>query len=101
MIDDTSADAARADESRTRRLKHEASGSITTTIVIAIAEMEGVDPTEMEPLYGSVDPALLEAVCSDEGQVTGDVVFTYRGYRVTVDSDGGTLIRPATTGHPG
>lgn len=95
MIDEGSVDAARADGYRTRRLRHEGSGSVATTIVLAIAEIDGVDPTEMEPLYGAVDPELLEALCDDDRQMSGDVMFTYRGHRVTVDTDGTIVVAPA------
>lgn len=101
MIDDTPVDDVRTDGSRTRKIRYEGDGSIATTIVLEIAGMEGTDPTEMEPLYGAVDPELLEALCADDRQVSGDVMFTYRGHRVTVVSDGGILIRREENGDPG
>lgn len=98
MLNNTPADGARTDGSRTHRLQHEGGGTIATTIVLAIAEIDGVDPTEMEPLYGSVEPELLEALCEDDRPISGDVMFTYRGHRVTVDSDGGILVRQTVNG---
>lgn len=99
MIDNP-VDGARADGSRARRFRHDGDGSIATTIVLAVAELDDADPTEMEPLYGSVDPDLLNALTTDDRPVSGDVMFTYRGYRVTVDSDGGILITRPADGDP-
>lgn len=96
MIDETPLDRAWTDGSRVRRLRHEGPGSVATTIVRAIADLDGVDPTEMDPLYGSVDPDLLQALLDDDRRVTGDVMFTYRGYRVTVGTDGDIVITEAS-----
>lgn len=96
MIDETPVDGARTDGSRTRRIDHDGTGTVASTIVLAIAEMDGVDPTEMEPLYYSVDPDLLDALYNDDRQITGDVMFTYRGHRVTVDNEAGIVVTPAS-----
>lgn len=96
MIDNTPIDDSRTDGSRSRRVQYDGSGSIATTIVLAIAEIDDADPTEMEPLYGSVDPELLNSLVNDDRGISGDVMFTYRGYRVTVDSDGGIVVTPAS-----
>lgn len=101
-IDETAVDGAHADGSLTRRFQHDGPGSVATTLVLAIAEIDGVDPTEMEPIYHSVDPDLLDALCGSDRQMTGDVMFTYRGYRVTVDSHGGIVVeRAAEQDRPG
>lgn len=87
MTDDTHPDL------ETHRVQHHRQEPVTTTVVLAVAELDGVDPTAMEPLYEAVDPALLEAL-DGGGPVSADVTFDYRGYRVTVDSDGGVAVVP-------
>lgn len=91
MIDDTRPDGDR--RTGTFRFQHDGEGSISTSVVLAIAELDGVDPTEMELLYAAVDPDLLDAVHRSDRPDAADVAFDYRGYRVTVDSDGGIVVR--------
>ena len=71
-------------------------GGLTPTIVTAVAEAEGVSPMEVQspPLYEVLDTAALEAALFPagrsehvpEGNVSTE--FMYRGYRITVRSDG-------------
>jgi hypothetical protein len=69
---------------------------LTTAIVFAIAEAEGVSPTEVKSpsLYESVDVAAIEDTFfgPDFGEVpqqgTGTIEFHYRQYLVKVKSDG-------------
>lgn len=95
MMDDGSTDGLQTEGPRTHRFQHQGDGLVATTVALAVAEVDDVDPTAMEPLYGAVDPGLLERLTDGGRQLTGDVMFTYRGYRVTVDSDGGVLLAPA------
>lgn len=58
---------------------------ITHEILTAVAEREGVAPTDLdEPLYGVVDPDALESLFRTG---TGTVTFSYLGYEVVVHSD--------------
>lgn len=91
---DGSGEGGRSDE-RTHRFQYDGEGSITSTIVLAIADLDGVDSAEMEPLYSAVDPGLLDAIEQADGSVSADVMFTYRGYRVTFDSDDNIVISPS------
>lgn len=69
---------------------------LTSTIIVAIAEAEGVAPSEikMPPLYDVVDVAALEAAffgsATNEGadHVHRLAEFMYRGHRVVVRTDG-------------
>lgn len=62
------------------------SASLTADIVNKIAEMEGVDPTNLnQPLGKVIDPEALERVTQFDA---GHVEFDYAGYRVTVSTDG-------------
>ncbi|WP_254271600.1 HalOD1 output domain-containing protein [Haloarcula marina] len=71
-------------------------GELTTAIVYAIAEAEGVSPSEVKspPLYDTVDvPAIENAffgptVVGESRQSVGSVEFQYTEYLVKVRSDG-------------
>jgi len=71
-------------------------GELTTAIVYAIAEGDGVSPSEVKapPLYESVDvPAIEDAffgqdVTGESRQGVGTVEFQYTEYLVKVRSDG-------------
>lgn len=73
---------------------------LTTVIVEAVADVEGVAPTEVSspPLYEVVDVPAIEdgffgrKVADDRRDSTGSVDFRYRGVRVTVTSDGWVTI---------
>ena len=59
----------------------------TTTVVNAVAETKGIDATELEPLYESIDTdALNELLDSPKSQI--DVTFKYGEYLVEVTTDG-------------
>ncbi len=66
-------------------------------IINAIAEREGVEPTEIEPpeyeaLYDVLNPEALDALFAPREDGTprssGRVTFSYCGYDVVVTSDG-------------
>ena len=79
-----------------RHYEPDGHGGLTTAIVHAIAEAEGVSPSEVKspPLYESVDvPAIEDAffwpdVSEESRQGTGTVEFQYTDYLVKVRSDG-------------
>ncbi|KAB1188656.1 MULTISPECIES: HalOD1 output domain-containing protein [Haloferax] len=66
-----------------------------TDVVRAVAEREGVDPTNLEPrLYDVINPDALDtllATATTDAQSPIIVRFEYAGYTVVVDSDG-TLV---------
>lgn len=69
---------------------------LTTVVIEAVAAAEGVDPPSIKspPLYEVVDTAALEAtffgprVADERRAAVGNATFHYRGFRVTVRSDG-------------
>lgn len=63
-----------------------------SAVVDAVAEREGVDPTDLPPLYDAIGPDVLEVL--HEADADGDqrVTFEYSGYRVTVSSDGSIVL---------
>lgn len=75
-------------------------GGLTSTIVSAVADAEGVRLTDVEdpPLYEVLDTAALEAAFFSSGDprylYDADVSteFMYRDYRIVVRSDGWVLV---------
>lgn len=62
---------------------------LSRKVVEAVADAEGVDPTELEvPLYAAVDSDALDALFREDGNAIARVQFTYYGYRITVEGDG-------------
>ncbi|MDQ2048949.1 HalOD1 output domain-containing protein [Natronolimnohabitans sp. A-GB9] len=79
--------------------------SVCYEVIAAIAEREGVDPTEIEPpeydaLYDVINPEALEALFAprEDGtsRGTGRVEFEFSGYHVVVTSDGDVDVREET-----
>ncbi|ARS88717.1 HalOD1 output domain-containing protein [Natrarchaeobaculum aegyptiacum] len=71
--------------------------SLSFEVIAAIAEREGVDPTDIEPptyeaLYDVINPEALDSLFAprEDGtpRSTGTVEFLFCGYHVTVSSDG-------------
>lgn len=60
--------------------------TVTEKVVYAVANAEGMSPTELRPLVTVIDPDALERLFRDP---TGNaaVEFTYQGYQVRVSSD--------------
>ncbi|MFC7143249.1 HalOD1 output domain-containing protein [Halosimplex aquaticum] len=79
-----------------RQYEHNGQGELTTAIIYAIAEADGVSLSEVKspPLYDSVDvPAIEKAFfgpngAGDSRQGVGTVEFQYSDYLVKVQSDG-------------
>ncbi|ELY55414.1 hypothetical protein C491_16912 [Natronococcus amylolyticus DSM 10524] len=79
-------------------------GELTTAIVFAVAEAEGVSPSEVTspPLYDSVDVAAIEDAFfgseseSEPRRGAGVVEFRYVDYLLKVRSDGWILVCEST-----
>lgn len=61
-------------------------------VVDAVAEREGVDATDLPPLYDSIEPDVLETVTQSNGESGQTVTFEYYGYTITLDADGTIVI---------
>lgn len=72
-------------------------------VVSAIAEADGVDETELPPLFHAVDPDALDALFrpgrreATESRGSGTVTFGYHGYEVSVSADGTVQVEEKTT----
>ena len=64
----------------------------STAVIELIAEESGQDPTELDPLYESVDPEALDRLISSDGMNPHDhtlaVSFSYNEYTVVIQSKG-------------
>jgi len=77
--------------------------SASEAVIDRIADVEGVDATELTPLYDVIDPDALDALVerSDSSGSPLTVDFSYHGYDVTVtgsgvvDVDHPTPVRPS------
>lgn len=59
-------------------------------IVMAMAAIRDVEPTELDPLYEAVDPERLDSFLRVEGDVVDAVTleFSYHGHSIRAHSDG-------------
>ncbi|GAB3664149.1 HalOD1 output domain-containing protein [Halopiger thermotolerans] len=71
--------------------------SLSFAIISAVAEREGVDPTDIEPpeyeaLYDAINPEALDSLFAPRtdgtARTAGRVEFSYCDYHVVVTSDG-------------
>jgi len=65
--------------------------SLSETVVTALANFEGVEATEMDPLYEYIDPDALEELFETTGdgfRADGRVSFTVNNNQVTIHSHG-------------
>ncbi|RBI62119.1 HalOD1 output domain-containing protein [halophilic archaeon] len=71
---------------------------LSTTVMTAVAEAMDEDPTEMDPLYDRFDPDALDCLFRPMADgvppAGGHVSFTFKGYRVFIQSDGHIAIHP-------
>lgn len=73
------------------------SETLSTAVITAVAEHEGVDPTELDSrLYEVIDPDALDALFSGQRNDTGSPIarltFSFNGSEVHVTSDGGVWV---------
>ena len=58
------------------------------TIVTTVAEEEGIDPLELEPLHNSLETDALERLVGGDSSNDLRIRFQYHGYEITVSNDG-------------
>ncbi|PGF16416.1 hypothetical protein CP556_10000 [Natrinema sp. CBA1119] len=67
------------------------------TVIDLVAQADGADPLETEPLYHAIDPDLLDSLPDADG--FSRLEFSYQGYTVSVtDGTDGVEISLAETG---
>jgi hypothetical protein len=82
-----------------RRFVHydpESDTGFSTTLAMAVADAAGVQPTDLDPLAYTTDPAKLDALVESPPSdgVTGEVHFAFGGFNVTVHPSGLAELRP-------
>ena len=65
-------------------------GPVHERVILAVAEANGVDQTELEPLYQTIDPEALDALFKPG--VEGTIKFSYGDHDVVVRGDGDATI---------
>lgn len=71
------------------------------TVVETVADAEGIDPTELDPLYETIDPDSLDELFQDRLRrvdapaTAGAVTFAYHGYEVRVTAGGRVSLEDA------
>lgn len=64
---------------------------IATTVIRAVAAADGVDPSDLDPLYEYLDPDVLEQL-SDQDKTEWSFTFQYLDHQVTVTHEEQILI---------
>lgn len=71
------------------------SDSVTERVIDTIAEAEGVEPVELDPLYTTIDPDVLDSLfhsqqdsSSEPSAPSAEIRFEYQGYAVRVTAGG-------------
>ncbi|MDS0281204.1 HalOD1 output domain-containing protein [Haloarcula onubensis] len=77
-------------------------GSLSTTVVEAVAAAKGLDPLDLSPLYRVLDPDVIDAI----GETTTvpapglELAFSWEGCRVCVRADGEVAVTPLDDDEP-
>lgn len=65
---------------------------LSNAVIEAVAEAEGVDPSELsEPMFSVIDPDALDTLFQT---ANGTLTFSYHGYVVTVEARGEVTVAP-------
>ena len=95
-MNDTTQENGYDHDSQIVRVRDHGPGSLCITIVQIIAERAGVEPTDMEALHYRVDTGMIDRLCDGSREISGEVMFDYHGFRVTVTSDRQIVVAPIT-----
>lgn len=68
---------------------------VSTALVQEIAAAEGVDPTELPPLYDAIDTDALDALVQQSGAADVTVEFDYGNYRIHIGGTREITITPS------
>lgn len=81
----------------------DAGQSISTCVVLGVAELSGLDPVELRQLNSVVDAEAIDQLFdpAQQGDPSDRVSFNYHDYRVTVYRDGEILLQPRQAEEPG
>lgn len=72
-----------------------AAESVSDTVVRAIADAKGIEPTDLdECLYDHVDPSALDNLCESATGANCSVSFRMAGFRVMIDRSQDVFLSP-------
>lgn len=57
----------------------------SAAVVQAVGAMTDREPTSLDPLYETIDPDALDALCTNSDAADPSVTFQYHGFSVTVE----------------
>jgi hypothetical protein len=64
----------------------------SNAVVSLVADAEGVEPIDLEPLHSTIDPGALDRLFAptntETDRTSGHVAFAFEGYHVTIHGDG-------------
>ena len=67
----------------------------STAVLESVSSLRGVDPTDLDPLYGFVDPEGLDALFVPDARASDtSVTFGFQNDTITVHGDGTITISP-------
>lgn len=77
-------------------LCHEMETSLSTSVVLAVADSKGVDAIDLPPLADTLDPDALDALLKNGANQGSDieVQFTYAGHDIHVRGDEELTVEP-------
>lgn len=76
------------------RVSFDSTSAATTEVVSALAEVRHCDPTEITPLYETIDTDALDSLIADTTDADVRVDFVIDGFEITVCGDNTVEIVP-------
>ncbi|WP_411966318.1 HalOD1 output domain-containing protein [Haloferax sp. YSMS24] len=86
------------EETGVYRIDRDCSEPLSTNVVMSIAAIEDIRPTQLPPLAGTIDPDALNTLFERSDDTI--LSFSYAGYRVTLDALGSIEIMPIDEARP-
>jgi hypothetical protein len=82
-------------------IQHDFEGDqlLSTTVISAVADANGVQPLDLPPLYETIDPDTLDSLfrqTTESGGVPDQITFTHSDCTVTVHDDGTVIVEKAS-----
>ncbi|GAB7019655.1 HalOD1 output domain-containing protein [Halostagnicola sp. A-GB9-2] len=64
-------------------------------LIDAVAESKGVEPSQLPPIYETIDPEPIESLINGSGSAF-ELTFEYVGYQIRITRDGYEIIDDGT-----
>lgn len=69
----------------------------SSAVVLAVSEVRNTDPSELDPLFGVIDPEALDQLFESKETPTGTIEFEYDDFEVSVRKSGEIYLTPRNT----